>query len=402
MWQESKPPPPRTRPRPPRRRPPLSISCLLLAALTLAFLLTSILAASASEHELRPHLNASTSAPLTTTTTTDYHHHPRTPLLPAHLTTPLFDVLHVASLRLREIPAALHTFGAWGLSIFRAPVGFAPDACTRTAKHLRLTVRGQYDATSILTAAICDHLASHTHADHVEHAKYPWSRVGDFLARQFWEERKSGGIKPSPDSAKKISSPTTPSSSSSSSSTLFRDHDHDHDLRINLGRDMDLDGGTTLGHPVHDGRPLVVSLHGPPGVGKSLTHRVLAHTLWRVRDKERHMCPGPACPGYYRIFGVDYTTGDQAGQLHALRQSLVRHLRRYPEALVVIEEYDRMDCVTRGFIRQLLDRGDLGAGGAGVWGTTTEEPLPGNRRGTVGPLRAPRGTRRNRRKDNNT
>lgn len=54
-------------------------------------------------------------------------------------------------------------------------------------------------------------------------------------------------------------------------------------------------------------KPLVVSAHGPPGVGKSLTHRTLALTLWNVAMEDMAHCPGSACPGYFTIFGVDYT-----------------------------------------------------------------------------------------------
>ena len=52
--------------------------------------------------------------------------------------------------------------------------------------------------------------------------------------------------------------------------------------------------------------PLVFSLHGPPGVGKSLTHRVLALSLWDVPPERRGSCQGPACPGYLTLFGVNY------------------------------------------------------------------------------------------------
>ena len=39
-------------------------------------------------------------------------------------------------------------------------------------------------------------------------------------------------------------------------------------------------------------KPLVLSVHGPPGVGKSLSHRLLAQALY---DTD---CPGQDCPGY--------------------------------------------------------------------------------------------------------
>jgi len=87
--------------------------------------------------------------------------------------------------------------------------------------------------------------------------------------------------------------------------------------------------------------PLVLSLHGPPGVGKSLTHRTLALSLWGVPPSSRQDCPGKACPGYYPVFGVNYTPSSREEQWARLYDSLVQHLRAHPNALVVVEEYDR-------------------------------------------------------------
>ena len=44
-------------------------------------------------------------------------------------------------------------------------------------------------------------------------------------------------------------------------------------------------------------------------------------------------------------------------QSSLLRTSLVNHLRRRPESVLVIEEYDKMDCDSRNLLRQLLDKG---------------------------------------------
>ena len=43
-------------------------------------------------------------------------------------------------------------------------------------------------------------------------------------------------------------------------------------------------------------KPLVLSVHGPPGVGKSLSHRLLAQALYDASDDTE--CPGLHCPGY--------------------------------------------------------------------------------------------------------
>lgn len=43
-------------------------------------------------------------------------------------------------------------------------------------------------------------------------------------------------------------------------------------------------------------KPLVLSVHGPPGIGKSLSHRLLAQALYATSDNIG--CPGSLCPGY--------------------------------------------------------------------------------------------------------
>jgi pantothenate kinase-related protein Tda10 len=45
-------------------------------------------------------------------------------------------------------------------------------------------------------------------------------------------------------------------------------------------------------------RPLVLSLHGPPGVGKSMFHRLAAQALYNRRIHDALRCPGLDCAGY--------------------------------------------------------------------------------------------------------
>ena len=46
-------------------------------------------------------------------------------------------------------------------------------------------------------------------------------------------------------------------------------------------------------------KPLVLSAHGPPGVGKSLMHLMAARALHcRQPGAPGLPCPGTACPGY--------------------------------------------------------------------------------------------------------
>lgn len=45
-------------------------------------------------------------------------------------------------------------------------------------------------------------------------------------------------------------------------------------------------------------KPLVISVHGPPGVGKTYTHLWLARTLYNTHPSADLDCPGIHCRGY--------------------------------------------------------------------------------------------------------
>ena len=45
-------------------------------------------------------------------------------------------------------------------------------------------------------------------------------------------------------------------------------------------------------------KPLVISAHGPPGVGKTLTHLHLAKALYNTKPDRDLECPGRGCRGY--------------------------------------------------------------------------------------------------------
>lgn len=57
---------------------------------------------------------------------------------------------------------------------------------------------------------------------------------------------------------------------------------------------------------------------------------------------------------------MDYIASEREEQQNILRASLLDHIRRSPEALIVVEEYDKLDCSMRGFFRQLLENGAIG------------------------------------------
>ncbi|CAG9464815.1 unnamed protein product [Pedinophyceae sp. YPF-701] len=106
-------------------------------------------------------------------------------------------------------------------------------------------------------------------------------------------------------------------------------------------------------------RPLAISLHGPPGVGKSLFHLLAARALYGLsRPGELRACPGSSCPGYDVVYGVDFAPGAEGdAQWRAVSERLRQHMQDYPESLVVLEEYDRMPCQARRVLRRLIDHG---------------------------------------------
>ena len=57
-------------------------------------------------------------------------------------------------------------------------------------------------------------------------------------------------------------------------------------------------------------KPLVLSVHGPPGVGKSMMHLLMARALYNKRPSDDLNCPGSACLGYK--VGIDSGTQRKA------------------------------------------------------------------------------------------
>ena len=56
---------------------------------------------------------------------------------------------------------------------------------------------------------------------------------------------------------------------------------------------------------------------------------------------------------------MDYISDDKSKQLEHVRSAIVAHVDTYPDALIVIEEYDKLDCPTRSMLRQLIEHSEI-------------------------------------------
>lgn len=54
------------------------------------------------------------------------------------------------------------------------------------------------------------------------------------------------------------------------------------------------------------------------------------------------------------LMGMDHVNAERDTQLYHLKRTILEHVDHHEQSLLVIEEYDKMDCPTRGFFRQLV------------------------------------------------
>lgn len=69
-------------------------------------------------------------------------------------------------------------------------------------------------------------------------------------------------------------------------------------------------------------KPLVLSVHGPPGVGKSLSHRLLAQAMYDAPGDDM-VCPGPHCPGYKVALCIVKKVQPMVADVHSSTTSLI-------------------------------------------------------------------------------
>ena len=55
------------------------------------------------------------------------------------------------------------------------------------------------------------------------------------------------------------------------------------------------------------------------------------------------------------LYGMDYVAAAREAQHEHMRSALLAHVRLHPQSLLVVEEYDKLDCATRGLFRQLIE-----------------------------------------------
>eukprot|EP00899_Mesostigma_viride_P007558 jgi/Mesvir1/16803/Mv15168-RA.1 len=65
-------------------------------------------------------------------------------------------------------------------------------------------------------------------------------------------------------------------------------------------------------------------------------------------------CSPDACKAYKILFSVDWKPSEVVDQVTLLQYQLTNHLRKYKESVVVIEEYDKMPCMSRVMLMRML------------------------------------------------
>lgn len=82
------------------------------------------------------------------------------------------------------------------------------------------------------------------------------------------------------------------------------------------------------------------------------------HPMSRVQGAYTRSCAkvAPQCTITRQvIYGIDYTADQRARQHALLRDAILAHVAAAPESLLVVEEYDKLDCDSRALFRQLLE-----------------------------------------------
>ncbi len=80
------------------------------------------------------------------------------------------------------------------------------------------------------------------------------------------------------------------------------------------------------------------------------------HTTGLVQHvRHARILNGSVPPCVQVLYGMDYVSAERDEQHAYLRAALLDHLKQAGNSLLVIEEYDKLDCPTRAMFRQLFE-----------------------------------------------
>lgn len=100
-------------------------------------------------------------------------------------------------------------------------------------------------------------------------------------------------------------------------------------------------------------RTLPISLEGGPIIAAWC--RVTAQALFSAEPILPQRCEAgrPPCRALLQVGSYSFAAVDRALRFRQLRDAIAAHVRRHPEALIVLEEFDRFDCGLRDMLREV-------------------------------------------------
>ncbi|KAG2496489.1 hypothetical protein HYH03_005314 [Edaphochlamys debaryana] len=97
-------------------------------------------------------------------------------------------------------------------------------------------------------------------------------------------------------------------------------------------------------------KPLVMSLHGPPGVGKTFSALLIPQALFYDSPEDgAKKCKGRGCRGALFLTRGDFESYER------LESHVSAHVLRSTNPYILIDDFDKFDCRMRTYLRALLD-----------------------------------------------
>ena len=231
----------------------------------------------------------------------------------------------------------------------------APRACHRVRTHLAAHLHGQDTAAHLLADAVCDHVENPNPTKPLVASLHGSPGVGKSYFHQLLAQALYDAVDDDDhdDRARDAGFATSrlrdahPDANADASATV---HGRADDARSSPPRDA-LGRLGAWSRAASDAAS-TLARDASSALAAAVSTRDAASRPGRLRR-----CPGADCPAYKIIFGTDYVTSEREVQARRLRDALLDHLARFPESVVVVEEYDKMSCPARGMLKQLLDKG---------------------------------------------